>query len=558
MSGSRLSLDTLANIASRFDLGALQPRLEVCRHLAVDQAPLDVAVLGQFKAGKSSLLNTLAGFDLLPTGVTPVTAIITRLTFGERVSAWVSHLDGTGRGVSATDIADYVAEARNPNNCKQVAAVDLACPSLKDMAGLRLVDTPGLGSLFEHNSRLAREWLPNVGIALVVMSADRALGEEDRRLLAELHEHAPRVAVILTKIDLLCEQEQEEIRRFVSGSLADTMGGEIPIFLFSTRQRTDQWLMTLRDQLLLPLCRDLNAQREDVLQHKLRSLVRTCTEYLQIARQASTQAEADRRRLQMAVMDESTSEAVIRDELLITSKSLCARNYETIRQRLEKHQDELRSLMITDLKTSMEQWKGHLGHQSRQFEAWMKQYFTEKLHSVSNTESSTFLDLIKEAETRFTRILDAFRDRLARHVSAATGVTLTKVAWQFDIRQPRQPDIEVSSAFAIHVDSLWFLFPMAVFGGLFHRRLLSRVPWEVEKNLSRLTTQWSDQINAAVAEMQKQAVGWVQKELETIQHLLTHTPNETSAVDEALANLGDLESQLGHTPGTQAPSPTPC
>lgn len=526
--------------------------------MAADQAPLDVAVLGQFKAGKSSLLNKLAGIDLLPTGVTPVTAIITGLTFGEPLHAWVSYLDGTGRQIDATEIADYVAEAQNPNNRKQVAAVELACPGLKELAGLRLVDTPGLGSLFEHNTRLSKEWLPNVGIALVVMSADRALGEEDRRLLTELQEHAPRLAVVLTKIDLLCEQEREEIRKFVSESLANIANHDIPVFFFSTRERTDDWMTTLKNGLLLPVCRDLEAQRNEVLQHKLRSLVRTCTEYLQIARQASRQAEEDRRRLHVAVMSESTNEAVIRDELLITGKSLCARNYEMIRRQLEKHRHDLQSHMTADLRASMAQWNGHLGRQSRQFEAWIKQYLTERLRAVSNEESPEFLRLIEDAETRFARLLDAFRDRLARHVSAATGVTLTSVAWHFDIQQPQRPDIEVSPAFAIHVDSLWFLFPMTVFRGLFHRRLLGRVPWEVEKNLSRLTTQWTDRINAVVAELQKQAGDWVRKELETIQRLLAHTPDEASAIDESLASLQDFENPLGHQPGPWAASPTPC
>jgi hypothetical protein len=74
--------------------------------------------------------------------------------------------------------------------------VDVQMPALRDWTDLRLVDTPGLGSTFEHNTLATKEWLPNTATALIVVSADRPLSDEERRLIAEVRNLAPRVWVV--------------------------------------------------------------------------------------------------------------------------------------------------------------------------------------------------------------------------------------------------------------------------------------------------------------------------------------------------------------------------
>ena len=60
--------------------------------------------------------------------------------------------------------------------------MDVYTPALSDLPGVRLVDTPGLGSVFAHNTDATRTWMPNVAAALVTVSAERPLSDEDRRL----------------------------------------------------------------------------------------------------------------------------------------------------------------------------------------------------------------------------------------------------------------------------------------------------------------------------------------------------------------------------------------
>ena len=114
---SRLSQIRL--IVERFGLTTLRPSLEACEALAGNMdAPLDVAVFGQFKSGKSSLLNTLLGSELLPVGVVPVTAIVTRVAAGPSLAASVTRQDGSVEPIAPGTIADFVSELRNPERTK--------------------------------------------------------------------------------------------------------------------------------------------------------------------------------------------------------------------------------------------------------------------------------------------------------------------------------------------------------------------------------------------------------------------------------------------------------
>ncbi|MHB8440386.1 MAG: dynamin family protein, partial [Acidimicrobiales bacterium] len=74
-----------------------------------------IAVVGEFKRGKSTLLNALVGLDVLPTGVLPVTAVPIELAAGDG-SAVVTFDDGSRRGISLDELDLYTTESQNPGN----------------------------------------------------------------------------------------------------------------------------------------------------------------------------------------------------------------------------------------------------------------------------------------------------------------------------------------------------------------------------------------------------------------------------------------------------------
>ncbi len=103
------------------------------------------------------MVNSILGEKLLPVGIVPVTAAVTRIEYGS-LNAEVHYLNGLSEKVPVEDLYKYISEQENHENQKEVAEVSLHTESdfLKD--GLILVDTPGVGSVHERNSKSAYDF----------------------------------------------------------------------------------------------------------------------------------------------------------------------------------------------------------------------------------------------------------------------------------------------------------------------------------------------------------------------------------------------------------------
>jgi GTP-binding protein EngB required for normal cell division len=564
------ALRIIGDVVERFGLGNLAPALAACRELAECDAPLDVAVVGQFKSGKSSLLNALVGEDLLPVGAVPVTTVVTRLSAGPRTavasgpsaaleppagpatlstpgapagpSAVVTFLDGRIEPVSRENIADFVAEARNPGNERRVACVDIATPALGELSGLRLVDTPGLGSILAHNTQSTQAWLPHVAVALVLISADRPLSDEDRTLLAAVRTHAPRVAVILSKSDLLSEKQYAEVEAFVrTGLKRQALDEGTPVLRFSTRQDTPRWIEALLQALLLPVARQVEAERERTLRHKLAALARACREYLSVALRAAERTDEQRAVLKAAVLSEAVRESVIRDELSLTAQRLFGATRAAFEERFRPRQAALADLLLRRAADELAGWRGNLAVQRRRFEDWLYAGLLRELTAESQSVSPLARQLVDQAQERFERLVEAFRDRLSRNMDAALGITLSPLRWVTRPAKVVAPPIAVGKVFDIQVDLLWFMLPMRLLGRLFHGHFRRKIPWEVEKNLSRLAADWSDATSAAIQDLQDQALDCVSAELETLTALLARP---AAGVESLRTTIRTLDASL--------------
>jgi GTP-binding protein EngB required for normal cell division len=530
-------LDVAADLVEQFGLTSLRPVLQACETLAGEAPLLDVAVLGQFKSGKSSLLNAVLGETLFPVGALPVTAVVTRATAGADRVLRVTHCDGSVEDVAPARLAEFVTEAGNPANRRQVAVADVFTPAMGDYPGVRLVDTPGLGSVFAHNTEATRTWMPNVVVALVTVSAERPLSDEDRRLVAEARQTAPRVAVLLTKVDLLTLAEREEVAAFLNRALCAAFGVAIPVLPFSSRVEPEHWVRQLREAILLPVAGDVAGQRRAALELKLGALVQACRGYLTVGLQAAEQVEADRARLRSAVLNESVNAAVIQDELLLAEQHVCAGTRRAFEKLFLAQGPEIERQLSSALAAEMRTWRGNLAQQTRQYEVWMADRIRAELAPYCREAAPLGADLVGQGELRYRRIVEAFRDRLSRNVREATGVTISPAAWE--VRSPEVAIVPValSQTFMTAWDLLWWLLPMALVGGLFRRHVLGRVSWEVEKNLYRLAGDWAGAVDTALASLRQQATAWVDSELATLDRLLGQKPAEATAFREALRRL---------------------
>lgn len=185
----------------------------------------NLVVLGEFKRGKSTFLNALLGAPILPTAVVPLTSVITHITYGERMRIEVHFQNKERREIDPSELPAYITEKENPENKKEVEEVWLFYPALLLKEGVHLIDTPGVGSVYQHNTDVAYRFLPHVDGALFLLTADPPISQSELAFLKEIRQYAGKVLFLQNKIDLLDQSDREESLQFTRRALADALGG---------------------------------------------------------------------------------------------------------------------------------------------------------------------------------------------------------------------------------------------------------------------------------------------------------------------------------------------
>lgn len=193
-----------------------------------------IAVLGEFKRGKSTLVNALIGRPLLPSGVVPLTNVATEVHFGSTTTT-VVFADGRRETISADDVSDYVTERGNPANIREVDRVEVGVIADFGVPGLVLVDTPEIASVNEHNTTAAQAALADCDAAVLVLSVDSPLSHDELGVLAELRERRVKIFVVLNKADHLIGDDLDQVRAFVAEHLRRVLDEPIEPYCISAR-----------------------------------------------------------------------------------------------------------------------------------------------------------------------------------------------------------------------------------------------------------------------------------------------------------------------------------
>jgi GTP-binding protein EngB required for normal cell division len=202
---------------------AYQKCRELLANLAADRFTL--AVVGQFNRGKSSLMNAVLGMDRLPVGVVPLTSVITKVSYGNPERVLIEF-----RGSSLKDeiplerLGEFVTEAGNPGNQKQITAAEIQLPSEFLRRGLFFVDTPGVGSAITANTETTERFLPQADAVIFVTSFDSPLGREELEFLQKVREHVRKIFFVVNKLDLVASANREQVLAFIRERLEHGSG----------------------------------------------------------------------------------------------------------------------------------------------------------------------------------------------------------------------------------------------------------------------------------------------------------------------------------------------
>lgn len=211
-----------------------------CQVLLVDLAEdrFNLAVVGQFKRGKSSLMNAIVGREVLPTGLLPLTSAITSLCYGPHEKL-ILRRQGWSllQEIPVTELADYVTEHGNPGNVKGVLEARLELPVSFLRRGLHFVDTPGIGSFRHENTATTYAFLPQVDAVIFVTSVEAPLSEAEAAFLQDIRQYVGKVFFVANKIDLLAPEERRIVLDYIQSSLERIAGnGLVRLYAVSAQE----------------------------------------------------------------------------------------------------------------------------------------------------------------------------------------------------------------------------------------------------------------------------------------------------------------------------------
>jgi GTP-binding protein EngB required for normal cell division len=476
--------------------------------------------------------------------VIPVTTVVTEIGFGPEERATVHFVNGEFEIARLDEVRSFVAESENPGNRKGVSSVAIELPELRHFRALRFVDMPGLESTFAHNTETALNWLPKVGLALVAVSVDPPLSQHDIALIKSLYEYTPKVSILLTKVDLLTKAEEQEVLAFVSERLKEVFESAPAVFRYSVKPGYEDLKMGIERDLIGTLLAEFEEQRAEVIERKLETILSECKEYLGFALRSAESIDSEREALKTKVLGGKEVLDDLKSELRLVVQHSIAGTRPQIAKRLDSHRSELERKLLGALGSTFPNWTRSFAFALNSYETWLAQVLAEELAAISSGERKNLLVPLDKVKNQVFRSLQDFRDRLSDQAIRAFGVPLRTTEQEIQIREPHTPDIYIGRIFDRNWELLSPVLPMSIVGPLVRRHFSRTLSWMIEKNLSRLATQWDESIRGAMAELVTEAHRRIDELVATVGNLLSASNDDAPRIREDLARLQSAQQRM--------------
>lgn len=431
---------------------------------------LVIAVIGQFKRGKSSLINALLGDELLPVGIVPLTTVVTEIRKGETFKAMVSFIDGSEHEIERQELPDYISEEKNHDNKKNVEKVELWAPHTPLEPGLTLVDTPGVGSVHQHNTETSYRYIEKSDAVLFLLSVDSPVSELERDFLLKAREHAAKFYFAINKTDIVSEIELKEFLAYCRAVLSESLGSDVALYALSAK--TGQGVSQLADKLLGDLRFSHDRLLESSITLKLEAVIEQAIAKLNLYLRAAAIPADELETKLTQIRQEQSKLAALSNEVETLAKRQTEKLVESVGEQLDSKAVKLRE----GIESKAMRLRNELGLlPSRQFErkllAGLEGLMQDNL-TMLNAEGLALLD---KGYALIVNVMNKKGQEIARFIS-------NLVRDQFDLEYPlpvREFSLSERDDFYIRLShNRGFFIDTNVFTHLLPRARANRIIYE--------------------------------------------------------------------------------
>jgi ribosome biogenesis GTPase A len=504
------SIDELSVLAEDNQSEDLRASLEALTE-KLKKNRFNLAVLGQTKRGKSSFINALLGARVLPTGVLPLTSVITRVTYGETPSAKIFYRTGESEQIAVECLYEYITEAGNPENRKQVVSAEVAYPSQFLSMGVDLIDTPGIGSTRRHNTSTTENYLAEVDAGIAVLSVDPAITAVESDFFRRLRQDVPKLLFVVNKTDIATSEEVEEVVWFLENELRNHVGIKKPeVFALSARLVIKELLEEMppesngMDRLMARLRHFAVEEKEQALFQSVAIDLLRIAGTLRFVAMVGERARFMRGE-EMASRKSALEEALARsDQELKDVRHLLRQDTATLIARIENDLKEHIASTAPRVRSRLNKLRNQQPSKNRQqLGALLDRFMLDEVEAVfedwrAQEDERIHMELAALSR-RFVERTNIVLERLQNAAGGLFDVPVAPVAFTSSLSVESRLRYSTDPLFQHWYDKLIFALPKSLLHRVVFGRMLARIDAELSRNADRIHDDYLQRLEKSVA-----------------------------------------------------------
>lgn len=476
-------------IALMTETGFLEEQVKKAAELRrrLSESELIVSVVGQFKRGKSSLINAMIGEELLPVGIIPLTTVVTEIRHGDRFRAVVCFKDGAECEIERGELPDYISEQKNRDNHKDVAAVKLWVTSELFGDGVTLVDTPGVGSVHQHNTDTSYSFIEKSDAVLFLLSVDSPVSEVEREFLLKTREHASKFYFAVNKIDTISREDTIEFVSYCGPVLSEAIGFDV--VLYSLSAESGEGVSEIMQKISGDIRTSYDALLTSSITFKMNHIIRQAKSKIELYLNAAAMPAEELKAKISQIKDKQLTLNALSDEVQVLTKRQTDRLVEHIQESLKENIIEALTAIQGEARQSYEDLKAL---PSKQFEPKITVALESILRKKIKELNDAGLVMLQEGYAAIVGSLNKKAADTAQYVSemvmACFGVNYPVSAREYPVSERNDYFIRLSHNGSLYFDtgSFTHFLPRAKANAKIFERALRQAANDVELNKNNM------------------------------------------------------------------------